>query len=209
MSTQPQVNVAALWKHIADQMKNQEMRPSLWHALEAARPLTIENDEFVIGFAGEAAPQAGILNENRYRNMMEQLLEAATRRRLRLRYISGDTLQDWDAEKARVAEAARLQEQSRQKIQLEQQAGTSWEAVTENLIRQWGELPGRSFASVQGRFLETAIAGLVEAYGRLMPAKPTEADERTYSRALERIGDRIGVPAAVIGYHVHLKLKKS
>lgn len=209
MSTQPQVNVAALWKYVADQMKNQEMRPSLWQALEAARPLTIENDEFIVGFTGEAAPQAGILNEKRYRNMMEQLLESATRRRLRLRYISGDTPQDWEAEKARMAESARLNAQTRQKIHEEQQAGTSWEAVTENLIRQWGELPGRSFSSVQGRFLEKAIEGLAEAYGRLMPANPSEADERTYSRALERIGDRIGVPAAVIGFHVHLRLKGS
>lgn len=209
MSTQPQVNVAALWKYVSDQMKNHITLPSLWRALEAAVPLTIENDELILGFAGEAAPQAGVLQNNQYRNMLEQLIENATRRRLKLRFISGDTLADWEAEKARVVEAQRLQSQTREKLQREMEAGNTWDAVGESLIRTLANLPGRAFPSVQGRFLEEVVATLAEAYGRLMPESPAENDERSYSRSLDRLSERLGVPATVIAYQVHLRRKGS
>lgn len=207
MSTQPSINVVALWKYVSDHMKNQITLPSLWRALEAAVPLTIENDEFIIGFAGEAAPQAGILQNNQYRNMLEQVIEAATRRRLKLRFISGDTLDDWEAEKARVLEAQKLQIQSRQRLQQEIEAGNTWDAVGESLIRKLANLQGRAFPSVQGRFLEEVIATLAEAYGRLMPENPAENDERSYSRSLDRLSERLGVPATFIAYQVYLRRK--
>lgn len=207
MSTQPQINVAALWKYVSDHMKNQITLPSLWRALEAAVPLTIENDEFILGFAGEAAPQAGILQNNQYRNMLEQVIESATRRRLKLRFISGDTLADWEAEKARVVEAQRLQQQSREKIQREMEAGNTWDAVGESLIRKLANQAGRAFPSVQGRFLEEVVATLAEAYARLMPETPGENDERAFSRSLDRLSERLGVPAPIIAHLVYQRRK--
>ena len=49
-------------------------------------------------------------------------------------------------------------------------------------------------------------ARLAEAYGRLMSDPPAELEERNYSRALERLAERVGVPSSLIAYLVHTRL---
>jgi hypothetical protein len=203
MSQTPQIDVNQLWRYVVAQVKAQTTLPGLWRSMEAAKPIAFENEELVVGYSGENAHQKGLLADHRNRNTVEQILFAASRRQIRLRIIEGDTREDWEAVKSAAVEAARLQEQSRQKYQQELQAGTTWEAVGEQVVRKVNSLENRAMASVQGRFLEEAIAVLAEAYGRLMPETPAEADERTYSRILDRVSDRVGVSSSMLAYLVH------
>lgn len=203
MSQAPQVDVNALWNYVVAHVKAQTTLPGLWRSMEAARPIVFENDELIVGYSGENSHQKGLLVDNRNRNTVEQILTTAARRPIRLRIIEGDTREDWEAVKAAAAEAARLQEQTRERRQQELQAGATWDAVGEQVVRKLNGLPNRSMSSVQGRYLHEAIPTLAEAYGRLMPEPPTEADERSYSRALDRISDRVGVSASMLAYLVH------
>lgn len=200
--SQPQIDVRALWAYVTEQVKKEITLPSLWRSLEAARPVTLENEELVVGYPLQAADLQGLLMDARNRNSLEQIIERATRRRIRLRVIQGDTLEDWEAEKARDAESIRLMNQRRQQTTRAAAAAGTWDAVGEALIRKLTALPNRTLSSVQGRFLEQALTELVDAYDRLMPESPAEMDERSYSRALERFSERCGVPAAMLAYMV-------
>src|SRR5437879_2604811 len=106
MSEPAAIDANALWKYVTEQVKREITMPSLWRCMEAARPVIVENDELVIGFSLQAADLQGLLMDTRNRNSVEQIMERATRRRIRLRVIQGDTLEDWGAEKAREVEAA-------------------------------------------------------------------------------------------------------
>lgn len=208
MSDGTQVNLQALWRYVTEQVKARVVRPNLWRAMEAAKPLTIENDELILGFEAARAHEGTQITDNQTRNLIEQTLESATRRRLKVRIIQGDSLADWDAMKAAQAEAAKLQEQSRLQYQRQTEAGTSWEAVSEQLVRRFAALPNHGLTSVQGRYLDEAVSLMAEAYGRLMPETPTEQDERNYTRALERLAERVNVAGPMIGYLVHTRRKK-
>ena len=95
--------------------------------------------------------------------------------------------------------------QAKEQFLAEAEAGETWEAVGEQLVRRFGNLEHRGLSSIQGVFLDTSLGTLAEAYGRLMPAIPDEHAERNYSRVLERISERVGVPAAMIAQLVLVK----
>lgn len=202
MSQAPQIDANALWQYVVQQIKQRVSLPHVWRAVEAARPIVVEGDLLILAYGTETAHQAGLLADNRYRIMIEQTLQAATHRPLRFRVINGETPADWEAVKAAEAEAVRLQAETKQQRQTRLDAANTWEAVGEGLIRKFGGLNNRGLASVQGRYLTEAVAALAEAYARLMPETPQETDERAYTRVLERISERTGVAAAMIGYLV-------
>ena len=151
-----------------------------------------------MGYQPGLSMQAGLMMDVQNRNLIEQVLESATRRRIRLRVIDGETLADWEAYKAQQAEAKRLQEQARAQYQRQVIAGNSWEGVAEQLVRKYSSTPNRNLSSVQGRFLDEAVDTLVEAYDRLMGPTPSELDERAYSKALDRVAERALVPSSLI-----------
>lgn len=146
--------------------------------------------------------QAGLMMDVQNKNLIEQVIESATRKRLRIRVIDGETLADWEALKQLQVEAKRLQEQSRLQYQQQVKSGDSWEAVAEQLVRKYSNTSNRTLSSVQGRYLDDAIAVLSDAYGRLMGDAPSELDERAYSKALDRVSERAMVPSSLIAQMV-------
>lgn len=197
--SQPAIDLNALWKYVTGRVKSEVTQPGLWRAMEAAKPVALEEDLLVLGFAPQDSHQGGLLQDVRYKNVIEQVLEQATRKRLRVHIMAGESLEEWEAYKAAQAEAGKLQQQAREQFLKTAEGGQTWEAVGEQLIRKFSGLRNRGLASVQGSYLGEAVDVLAEAYGRLMPASPDEAQEREYSRALERVAERVNVPAAMIG----------
>jgi hypothetical protein len=204
-----EIDVRQLWTYVTQQVKNEIVMPSLWRALEAAVPITVDGEELVIGFGGSGGEHVGQLLSNQNRLKIEAILANATRLRLRIRVIEGSTMADWQQAKQSDAEASRMQAQNIKKHQETVAAGTTWDAVGEQVVRKFGSMPNRSLTGVQGRFLIEAVAILAEGYGRLMPEEPSEQDERAYGRTLERVAERSGVPGAMIAYLVLQKLGKA
>ena len=207
MSQPPPIDVNALWHYVIDQTKARTSLPALWRAMEAARPITLENDELILGYTVADFSQSHLLHDNRFKNTLEQVLESATRKRLRLRIITGESLADWEAHKTQQAEGVRLQAEARQQFQKQAESGATWDAVGEQLVRKFSNLPNRGLASVQGRYLDECLAAFAEAYRRLMPPNSDEQDERNYSRALERIAERVNVPSSLIAHMVQQRLR--
>jgi hypothetical protein len=208
MSEPKQVDLDALWQYVTQQVKGEIVLPSLWRAMEAARPMLISGDELVLGFPGAQAHQRGLLLDVRHRNFIEQTLERATRLNLRLRLIEGDTLADWEMAQQQAVEAGKQQQAARQEQLRKQDAGRTWEGVIELLTRKFSALAHRSLPSVQARFLAESVETLAEAYGRLMPENPTELEERAYCRALDRVGERAGVSSTVVALLVIQRREK-
>jgi len=206
MSGQPSIDLDALWKYVTDKVKGQITLPGLWRAMEAARPLVLDGEILVLGFSGPDAHQAGHLMDHRHKNIIEQVLETATRKRLKIHPMAAESAADWEAYKQSQAEGQKLTQQHKEQFRKEAEAGQTWDAVSELLVRRFSGLQNRGLASVQARFLEEAVATLAEAYGRLMGETPDEHAEREYSRALERVGERVLVPAAAIGQLVIARL---
>jgi hypothetical protein len=203
----PNIDLNALWNYVTAQVKGQITLPSLWRSMEAAKPLAVDGDILVLGYPAAEAHQMGLLLDNRHRNVIEQCLEQATRVRLKIHPLAAETVAEWEAHKTAQAEGVRLQQQAREQFQQRAEAGQTWDAVGEQLVRRFSALQNRGLASVQGRYLEDSLDVLAEAFGRLMPADADENTERGYSRVLDRIAERVNVPAALIAQMVLARRK--
>jgi len=197
-----------LWNYVTEQTKSKISMPALWRAMEAATPVALVRDELILGYEPGELHQSGLVLDHRHKNVIEQTIEAASRRRLKLRAIAGKTMQDLQMELQTELEGARLQQQTREQFLKTAEAGQTWEAVGEQLIRRFAAIPNRGLTSVQGRFLSEAVPAIAEAYARLMPAQPTEHDERSYTRVLERLAERTNVTAPILGFLVEERRKK-
>src|SRR4051812_25620789 len=127
----PQPDVNKLWQRVIDKVKVRLVLPSVWRAMEAARPLVIENDTLVLGFPASQTHQGGLLTDSKTNNIIERAIEEEAGRVLRLRMIEGETVQDWETSKLRDQEATALQKAALERRKREQSADQGWDGIME------------------------------------------------------------------------------
>jgi len=200
--------VRTLWREVVARAKDLVTLPSFWQVLDLTEPIAIDGARFVVGLRPADFFQRSLLLDARNRNTLEKELSQRIGREVSLHVVEGITLEDWQLAKEveRQAAAARLAAMQRREAGAAVTAtgAESWEAIGERLTRQHASLPHRALPAVAGEYLVEAVRTIADAYGRLMPAAgaPTEADLRAYSRVLDRVAERVGVPAALIAYLV-------
>jgi hypothetical protein len=201
----PVADVERLWKATLEKVKVRLVLPGVWRAMEAARPLAIDGDSFVVGFPASLAHEGGLLRDSKTSNIIERALEEEAGRNLRVRLIEGETLDDWEAYKRRDQEAQALQKAAQERRQREASAEHGWDGITERLTRRYAELPLRQLPQMQALYLEESVSVLAEAARRLLGENAAEADHRSFARVLERVADRAQVPAPIVAYLVRQK----
>ncbi len=208
----PAVDLRQSWDQATEMVKKRVVMPALWRAMEAARPLVLDRYDYVVGFAGvDEALHAHLLQEVRYRNIIEQCLTDITTQMLTLRVISGTTVEEWEEIKTVEAEAAKLRTEVHRRQSPAEGGTLTWDSLSEQLTRRFSDMTGRQMPSTQAEYLDHAVGEIAKAYPNLMAAgeEASETDRRGYSRVLERISDRVGVPAAMIGYLVQQRRRQS
>lgn len=191
-----------LWHATVEKVKVRLVLPSVWRAMEAARPLTIEGDNLVLGFAASRSHEGSLLLDSKNNNIIERALEEEAGRTLRLRLIEGETLEDWQVARRRDEEAAALQKAAAERRRREASVEHGWDGVTERLTRRYAEMPLRQLPQMQALYLEEAVTVLADAVRRLLGDNAAEIDQRSYARVLDKVADRAQVPAAMVAWLV-------
>jgi hypothetical protein len=198
-----------IWTQATEGVKQRLVMPALWRAMERGTPVLIHENELVIGYPVEQSTDSHLVQDTRYKNVIEQCIAAAASRPLSLRVISGTTLDDWQQLQEIQREAARLRAAGR--------AGAaalptdeSWDGVWDQLARHYNTLSSRQSPALQGEFLDHCVAELAKAYSKLMgnAESPPEAELRNYGRVLDRIADRTAVASALIAYLVCVRRRQ-
>jgi hypothetical protein len=200
----PEQDLEAIWRQITDTVKQRILMPALWRAMEYGKPITVDEGEFVLGFAEEHVYDSHVLRDSRYKNVIEQGLESATGGPLSLRIIHGTTLDEWEIVKRQEQQAAAVVAQREARQAAQESTSSTWDGLSEQLVRRYAGLVNRPLSCVQAGFLDYCVGEIASVYGKFMPPGESlpETDLRSYSRVLERLADRLGVPASVIGYLV-------
>lgn len=200
-----QADVQRVWRATLEKVKVRLVLPGVWRAMEAARPLVIDGEAFVLGFPASQSHEGGLLNDSKTNNIIERALEEEAGRPLRLRIIEGDTLDDWLATRSRDEQAQAMQKAAQERRRREASVEHGWDGITEQLTRRYAEMPMRQLPQVQAVYLEEAIGVLAEAARRLLGENATDVDHRSFARVLERVADRAQIPAALVAYLVRQK----
>ena len=128
--------------------------------MERGQPLTIHESELVIGYSVEQITDGHLVQDTRYKSVIEQCLATAAGQPLAVRAISGTTLEDWEQILEVEREAARLRAAGRPDAGRVSQ--DDWGGVWDQLGRHYATLPSRQSPALQGQFLDHCVAELAK-----------------------------------------------
>lgn len=188
------------WSLIREKVKQQVTGRTLYRALDALMPVTIEGETVVLGLPHADYQLAGHLNAPNVRRWIEQYLAEAYGFQPNVVIIEGTTLADWQLHLRKQEELKKLAEQTARKQTQTTRAYTTWETLYEQVGRKFAETPGRSLAINRARYLREVIQMVKEALQKL-PLE-SEQDERQLNRVIERIATNAEVPATLVAWSI-------
>ncbi len=178
-------------------------------AMQAAIPITLDEDLLVLTMPGSERHLAGHLETASNRNSILNALELVTGRRIGFRVIDGSTVEDWEQLKA-------AEQQQRKKSRQEGQEASSpvppaagpaaagsdpWNEIIQQMHRRYHELTRRQQPQAKARFCREVLIRIIQTEEELRVAG--EQDEETHERNLARVLDRLAtvleVPGVVVG----------
>jgi hypothetical protein len=193
-------DVAQIWNEVLPSIKEGVTGVGVWTALNMAKPLVLEGGQIVLGLPHEAGELAGHLKLSATKRLIEQSISGKVNAPVTLRVIDGVELADWEVEKRRDAEKARLNEQSMNKMRAEMQSRSNWESIYEQLSRKYAAVSNKSLPQNRARFLEEAVELIAEA--RRSQTTYDELGERNFARCLERLAQYSELPSTLVASQV-------
>lgn len=190
----------SVWSEVLPDIRRGVTGVGVWSALNASKPVTVEDGMLVLGLPFESTELAGHLRLPLTRKLIEDTLGEALEQKLTLRVIDGVTPDDWATEKKRDSERRKLEEQALERARTKVKATSSWDAIYDQLSRKYAETPARSLPQNRARFLLWAVETVATA---LQETPVTdEMAERNFARCLERIAQYAEIPSTLVAVQV-------
>ena len=194
-----------IWTRVFEIVRRQREMPTVWLAMQAVIPLTIDGNFFVAILPPTSQYLALNLQDNESATAIEDALRTVTGRILAFRLIAGQTVADWEREKlgetaphipnqsvpAPAAPAPPAPVPPRPQKTASREISASWEKLNERLNHGYKTAPYIKYAHGQAQFVLTAVQIISDTMDLLMPAPGLPRDE-VQERALARVVERLG-----------------
>lgn len=188
------------WKEVLPGIRQAVTGVGVWAALNACRPLTVEDGVLVVGLPHEDTELSGHLRMPQIKRLIESTMSEKLGSSVVLRIIDGTSPADWETVKRRDQESRRLQDIALNKMRAELAAKSNWESVYEQLGRRYAAVSNKSLPQNRARFFEEAVAIVAEA--RQNQASYDELAERNFARCIERLSQYSEVPSTLVAIQV-------
>jgi hypothetical protein len=190
----------AIWKDaLPIIMKNVSGR-GVWAALNAVRPIALEEDQLVVGIPQTDGELAGHLRLPQTKRIMELAVSQIVGKSFGVRLIDGVREADYELAKRRDAERRRLQEAEMTKMRAELASKSNWETVYEQLSRRYAAVTNKSLPQNRARFFEEALELIAET--RKQQTTFDDMGERNFARCLERLAQYSEIPSTIVAVQV-------
>jgi hypothetical protein len=193
-------DLAEVWNEALPTIRKGVTGMGVWAALNAARPVALEEGVFVMGLPHEDSALAAHLRIPHTQRLVETTVAGLLNAPVKLRVIEGTSTTDYELVKRRDAERRRLQEAEMTKLRAEMAGRTSWESVYEGLSRRYAAVSNKSLPQNRARFFEEAVELVAEA--RKGQENWDDASERSFARCIERLAQYSEVPSTLVAAQV-------
>lgn len=194
------LDLEKLWAAVIEGLHRGPVNRSLWQAAERAKPITIENGVLIIGFNPRDMRYAGYLQTAPNRSRIQEIIMARTGRRLDMRVIEGDTIEDWRRVKQieRLSEE-RVEEQVRE-IEARRESVRAWADLNEDLIKLFSATTARRYPMNLARMFAKALAMVYETDVQVRAADPqgTPFHDRELNRICDKLASYCDLPATAV-----------
>jgi hypothetical protein len=204
-----------IWKRAFDIVRKEVPLPSVWLAMQAAKPLTIDGNYFVARLPRQEEYLSSHLLDFQAATAIENALREITGRILAFRVITGETVSDWEAQKTREAAAAApsppaapppatlkpaptaaTPPPSTPPAASEREISPSWEKLSERIMHGFKGAPFVKYPHGQAQYVLTVVKVISDTMDVLMPPPGAPRDdhqERMLARTIERFGSMINL----------------
>ena len=197
-------DAAEIWKQALPLVQQSVSGRGVWAALNAVRPIALEEDQLIIGIPHTDTELAGHLRLQQNKRIMEVMVGRVMGKQMSVRLIDGVREADYELAKKRDVEKRRLQEAEFTKMRAEMEAKSTWETVYEQLSRRYAAVGNKSMPQNRARYFEEAVELIAET--RRQQTNFDDLGERNFARCLERLAQYSEVPSAIVAVEV---LKRS
>ena len=196
-----QLDAEKIWSRMQKLLHEGELNPPLWEAVEAVRPLTVDDDTVVLGLEPAQMQHASYIETSQNKTQIQQLLEQVAGRRLDVRVIEGRTLEDWQRIKQREAAGLQAATERVQTRTAQKEARAIWSEGVERVLAIFTGTRARARGTDLARLLVKSVAEMHKVEQAARQEAPD--DEKLHSQQLNRIIDRVAtycnVPPTVVG----------
>jgi len=205
----PDLSLEELWNMTVQEVKERNFFPPFWQALDAAVPLSLEEDHIVLGFKPGTFHLRSHIETGSNRVLIEEVLSKLLGKPYTLRVVEASSEEEWQMVKER--------EQRVEEVEVEEFArrkGTmgilrEWENFILELHRAYSSLPQRSLPQVRAAFLYQVMPRILakkkELYAEDEASK--ETNEKAFARLLDRLASWTDIPNTIIALEL-LKREK-
>ncbi len=190
-----------IWLQTVEMVKDRVIAPTLYQALEQGVGITLEGDEFILGFRSADLPLSSHLRSSQYKAIIEKCLSALLRKQVRLKIIEGTTIADYENYKRMLAAREATTSSINQRREMERRIEQAWEEVGEKITRTYARLHLRQLAQNKARFIKTAFEMINEAVNNMgYDENSDEIHHRSLARVFEKFATVTEVPSTMLAY---------
>jgi hypothetical protein len=203
MPAAPGVDLAWVWREVRKRVFIKlPFSLGVADAMEAAVPVILDGENFVIGFTPRDFPLAQHLNSDAVHNTIENILRQAAGKTIKLEVIEGTEVEDWDhvvdrrnkAHEAVVAMASQQMTEHHLEDMLNQIVGEIRHRVS--------QIHDRTLPQARASMVLDIAASLADAEEMLFPETESREMRRAMSRVIDRIAGFIEVPPVTLAIEV-------
>jgi hypothetical protein len=199
----PGVDLSWVWKEVRKRVFIKlPFSLGVADAMEAAIPITLDEDTFVCGLSPRDYPLAGHLSADQVRNTIENILRQASRRHIRFELIEGTSLADWNVIKERQRRAhAAVIAMAEQKLE-EHHFEDVLNQIVSELRQRITVVKDRTLPQVRAELLLQLVPQLSDAEDMLFSDHDTHDRRRAMARAIDRIAAFLEVPPLTLAIEI-------
>lgn len=205
-----------IWGMVFEVVRKSLPAPTVWLAMQAVKPLTIDGNYFIAALPPQDEYLASNLQDNQASTAIEDALREITGRILAFRLIKGETLTDWDREKARETAPSAPDTDAGHVVMGKaaspappvhsspipssadsaRTVSPTWEKLSERLMHGYKTAPFVKYPHGQAQYVLTAVKIISDTMDTLMPppgAPRDDQQERALAKVIERLGSVVNL----------------
>ena len=193
--------VHRVWLEAAELVKDRVVSPTVFKALERGVGITLDGDEFVVGYETSDLPLAANLRSAQHQTIIEQSLKQVLKKNVRFRLVEGTTLADYDRHKKSIEVVEQQRMDSEQRRNLDRQVEQTWEEISERIARSYANTPLRTYSQQRAIFMREAFGIINDGVKKLNYTNDaTELEKRCLARVFDKMSQVSEVPSAMLAY---------
>lgn len=195
-----ELDVGELWRQMVALLHKGDMNPQLWEAVDAVRPLTVDEDTVVVGLEPAQMRFGSYIETGRNKALLQQLLEQVSGRHLDVRVIAGTTVERWERIKQRESAGMQAVTADARTRTTQKGARAIWSGGAEQIYEIFTGTRARARGTDLARLMGKSVVAMREVERAARQEAPN--DDELHSQQLNRIIDRVAtycsVPSTIV-----------